>query len=306
MQLGILYPLASLKWKICKSLPVGMCDAQAVWLKDKLYVGGVIAKSFVPNDALYLYVYYPNTDTWCTIDTPVCWFALATYHSQLVVVGGWEYTDKKALGWGVPTNKLLVLREDDKLDETLIPPMITERFHASSVEYKGRILVAGGYRWEMEISDIEIYDRCQWTKTQFSLPQPCCKMKSAILKGFWYLMGGETQGNSIYCASLDALVADLYPQWKKLKDVPHKGSSPAVFRDRLMVIGGGTYATPAHSSIYTYSANTQSWILEGEIPEKLHSTCTAILPDGKLAIIGGQRFDSRVSSVYQAVLNGKH
>ena len=36
----ILHPLASLEWKECQELPVGMSDATAVWYEDKLYVGG--------------------------------------------------------------------------------------------------------------------------------------------------------------------------------------------------------------------------------------------------------------------------
>ena len=40
MQVDILHPYASLKWRDCGRLPVGMRDAQAVWLRDKLHVGG--------------------------------------------------------------------------------------------------------------------------------------------------------------------------------------------------------------------------------------------------------------------------
>ena len=277
-----------------------MRDAQAVWLKDKLYVGGGL--TYVPNDAIYLYVYSPNTDTWDTLDTPACQFALTTYHSQLVIVGGWVRYDNSGLGWGSPTNKLWVLNEHNQLDETVIPPMITERFHASSVEYKDRIVVAGGYGREIEVDITEVYDSSQWVKAQ-CLPKPCSKMKSTILNGSWYLMGGETQGETVYYASLDALV-DLsqHPGWKRLKDVPHKHSSPAVFRNRLMAIGGGI--TSAHSSIYSYSAYTKSWVHEGDMPLKLSCTCTSILPTGKLTIIGGQRFSVQQSCVHQASLNG--
>ena len=284
-----------------------MRDAQAVWLKDKLYIGGgLTSKSFNPSDAIHLYVYSPNTDTWNTLNTPVCKFALTTYRFQLVIVGGWEHYDKCGLGWQAsPTNKLWVLNEHDQLDATVIPPMITKRFHASSVEYKDRLLVAGGYCWETEVDVVEVYSGCQWTKAQ-SLPKPCSKMKSAILNGFWYLMGGETQAKTVYYASLDALV-DLsqYPGWKRLKDVPYERSSPAVFRNRLMAIGGGANANSAHSSIYSFSAYTQSWVHEGDMPTKLSCTCTSILSTGKLTIIGGQRFGVLQSCVYQADLNGK-
>ena len=308
IQIDILYPLTSLKWTECSNLPVDMCDAQAVWLKDKFYVGGgQTPKAFIPDDALCLYVYTPNKDTWNSLETPVSGFALTTYRSQLVIVGGVIYNRDCGLGLRIPTNKLWILNGQNQLDDTVIPPMIKERFHSSSVEYKERILVAGGYNWKVEVNSVEVYDGHQWAKAH-CLPKACSKMKSAILNGFWYLMGGETQGKVVYYAFLNALVGIGHSSgWKRLKDVPHENSSPVVFRNRLMAIGGSTGTALPHSSIYSYSAYTQSWIHEGDIPTKLSCTCTAILPVGKLTVIGGQRFGALEleSRVYQATLNGK-
>ena len=66
---------------------MGMSDAQAVWLGDKLYVGGGWT-SGSRRDIAKLYIHTPTTDTWSHINTPVYYFALVTYHSQLVLVGG--------------------------------------------------------------------------------------------------------------------------------------------------------------------------------------------------------------------------
>ena len=68
-----------------------MNSAQAVWLGDKLCVGGG-ETSGSERDHARLYIYTPTTDMWGTMDTPVCWFTLTIYHSQLVLVGGLEYT----------------------------------------------------------------------------------------------------------------------------------------------------------------------------------------------------------------------
>ena len=97
MQVDILNPCAELKWRECTRLPVHMHDAQAVWLWDKLYVGGGVTSGSKRvtvgsnRDAGRLYIYTPTIDTWNRIDTPVYWFALITYHSQLELVGGREY-----------------------------------------------------------------------------------------------------------------------------------------------------------------------------------------------------------------------
>ena len=102
-QVDILHPLASLEWRQCRRLPVDVGDARAVWLKDKVYVGGG-ATSGSLRDHARLYVYTPATDTWSKLDTPVYFFALTTYHSQLVLVGGKEYVGGNIEG--KPTSKL--------------------------------------------------------------------------------------------------------------------------------------------------------------------------------------------------------
>ena len=123
MQVDILHPLASLEWTQCRGPPVNVGDARAVWLKDKVYMyvgGGVTSGSL--RDRARLYIYTPATNEWTILDTPVYYFTLTTYHSQLVLVGGMEYVGENF--WGVFTNKLWTLCEDGQWQETL-PPMPT-------------------------------------------------------------------------------------------------------------------------------------------------------------------------------------
>ena len=309
MQVDILHPLASLKWRECRRLPVGMGEAQAVWLGDKLYVGeGLTSGSY--RDAARLYIYTPTTDTWSEIDSPVYYFALITYHSQLVLVGGGEYVDE----WrdGPVTNKLWTLTGHDQWRETL-PPMTTKRHSASAVEFADNIIVAGGADNWRGIDIIEVYNGHHWAKAQ-CLPKPSSDMKSTVLNGHWYLMGGGEQGKVVYYASLDSLVASCQPSekplpsvWKRLPDVPHGRSSTAVFGNRLIAVGGGGgYPSPS-SSIHAYSPHTQSWVHVGDMPIGLHSTCTAVLPTGELMVIGGTSSTSiEQSCVYKTSLNGNN
>ena len=305
MQVDILHPLASLKWRECRRLPVGMMNAQAVWLGDKLYVGGGWT-SGITSDAAMLYIYTPTTNTWSEINTPVYLFALITYHSQLVLVGGREYDDKRRL-WSV-TNKLWTLTGHDQWRET-IPPMTTKHRSALAMEFADHILVAGGVDDEEENIDIvEVYNGHHWTKAQ-CLPKPIYDLKSTVLDGHWYLMGGWGQGEEVYYASLDSLVAScqssekpLPSVWKRLPDVPLGWSSTAVFGNRLIAVGGGYSSTS--SSIHAYSPHTQSWLHVGYMPFKLGSTCTAVLPTGELMVIGGLSMTSGEDSrVYKTSLN---
>jgi hypothetical protein len=279
-----------------------MTHAQAVWLGDKLYVGG----GWIPGnrrDAARLCIHTPTTDTWSHIDTPACYFALVTYHSQLVLVGGREFFGE----WrdGPVTNKLWTLTGQDHWRETL-PPMTTKRQNTSAVEFADNILVAGGVDDKRSIDIVEVYNGHHWAEAQ-RLPKPCYGMKSTVLNGHWYLMGGRGQGEEVYYASLDSLVASCRPSekllpsvWKRLPDVPHGRSSTAVFGNRLIAVGGGF---PPSSSIHAYFPHTQSWVHVGDMPDELDSTCTAVLPTGDLMVIGGDSDKSMESCVHKASLN---
>ena len=300
MQIDILHPLAFLRWSSkCSVLPVGICFAQAVLLEDRLYLGGGMTSGNHRDDAR-LYVYTHTTDMWSMMETPVLWFALISYHSQLVLVGGRNYIDEKILG--PVTNKLWTKDKHTWLKS--IPPMTKGRYSASAVEFAGNILVAGGAD---NITDVEVYNGHHWT-TIHHLPDPCQHMKSAVLNGHLYLMGGILQGKRVYCAPLDILCkpSENPPPslWKRHPDVPHEYFSPVVIGNRIIAVGGGI-GSPS-SSIHAYSPHTQSWVHVGDMPIGLGHTCTAVLPNGKLMIIGGWSSTSQLNScVYQASLNGK-
>ena len=212
------------------------------------------------------------------------------------------------------TNKLWTLSQHDQWRETL-PPMATKRCSASAVEYADNILVAGGHDDKYHNVDIvEVYNNHHRAKAR-CLPKPYYDMKSTVLNGYWYLMGGVGQGKEVYYASLDSLVASSQPSekplpsvWKRHTDVPHERSSPAVFGNRLIAVGGGGTHTPS-SSIHAYSSHTQSWLHVGDMPVELGFTCTAVLTTGELMVIGGWSWNDAKpyvyqSCVYQASLNG--
>jgi hypothetical protein len=277
-----------------------MINAQAVWLGDTLYVGGGWT-SQGRRDMARLYIQTPTTDTWSHINTPVYSFALITYHSQLVLVGGREFVGEGRDG--PVTNKLWTLTEHDQWRETL-PPMTTKRHSASAVEFADNILVAGGEDDKGRSVDIvEVYNGHHWAEAQ-CLPKPCYDIKSAVLNGHWYMMGGGGQGEKVCYASLDSLVASCRPSekplpsvWKRLPDVPHARSSTAVFGNRLITIGG---KHPVSSSIHAYFRHLRSWVHVGDMPVGLYSACTAVLPTGDLMVIGSNT--SVESCVHKASL----
>ena len=187
--------------------------------------------------------------------------------------------------------------------------MTTKCQWASAVEFADNILVAGGMDDKRRDVDIvEVYNGHHWAIAQ-CLPKPCSWMKSTVLNGHWYLMGGWGQGKEVYYASLNSFAASCQPSgkplpsvWRRLPDVPYDCSSATVFGHRLITVGGGY--SPS-SSIHAYSTHTQSWEHVGDVSVGVTSTCTAVLPTGELMVMGDDSDTSSwESSVHKASLNG--
>ena len=273
----------------CADLPVITWDTQAVWLRDKIYIGGGRTSRTSSEDAAKLYSYSPSKHKWGAVSNhPVYLFALTTYQFHLVLVGGVESSD------GSITNKLWTLHENDEW-KNVLPPMTIERACASAVSHEEHLLVAGGtcdvYSPD-PLDSVEVYDgnTGQWATAQ-PLPQPSWFMKSAVLNESWYLLGGYEQDEEVYFASLDLLIASYEASealeassvWSKLPDVPSMYSSIAVIGNRLISMGG----FPPNSDIHTYSPYTRSWMHIGEMSVALRSSCSIVVPTGELVVIGG-------------------
>ena len=277
-----------------------MHSAQAVYFGDKLYVGGGYVKVSYPAPhpatkesreadllaASALYLYSPASDAWATVKTPVHWFGIAIYHSKLLLVGG-------LVGAQVGGDNVWTYCGHGNWKST-IPSMKKKRLGPSCVGYEKYLLVLGG-----ELSDpsdslaVEVFNGDHWMYA-CSLDMPhdmCLAMKSVVMEGIWYLMGGVTQDVGVFCASLESLVASCGSLsegyvWEALPDLPNNCSSPAILLNQLIAVGGES-PVGASSAIYAYSPDTESWEPAGNLPEAVFNACTAVLPTGELMVIGG-------------------
>ena len=228
-----------------------------------------------------LYIYTPATDEWTTLDTPVYFFGLTTYHSQLVLVGGWEYVDENIVG--EPTNKLWTLSEDGQWQETL-PPMPKPCSRASAMSHGDHLLVISD-----DPNNVYVYNGHHWASAQHP-PQQLNPIEStSIFNGHWYVMG---RGGIVYSASLDSLLAICQPSetsqpsslWKRLTDAPSQWCCPAVFGNRLVAVG--KRSTDTTTSLFAYSFLTQSWVHMGDTPISSTSIpCAVPLPSNELMIV---------------------
>ena len=257
-----------------------MYNAQAVVLGNKVYIGGGIMD---PGSPSRLLVYDYTKESWEILNTPVQWYALTTYHSQLVLVGGVDPDTLEA------TNQLWVLDEQYRWTQPL-PPMTIKRYQASTVILGDYLIVAGGCGGsdDSHLDTVEVYDGHQWMMAQ-SLPRACSCMKTTLYDGNWYLASGIGQGSEVYHVSLTSLIPTIHFKeakhckqtsvWKQLPDAPLMQFTPAVLRKQLITVGGG-------SAIHAYSPNTKSWVHVGDLPIACDATCTLVLPTGELLVVG--------------------
>ena len=318
-QKTLFHPLVSLEWERCASLPKveRMQDAQAVVLNNKVYVSP--AEILEPTGRMgfasnVICIYDVSGNSWKEIKSATSQHALTVYNKQVVLVGGCDHSTHTC------TNELRVLQNDEENWTKPLPPMPTKRYNASAVGTESLLAVAGGQEpigfYPPPIDTVEIYDGLEWTVAE-SLPKPSYRMKSVLQGDTWYLMGGKQQGREIYYASLkDLIVATnsriTTPVWKKLPDVPFENSTPAVFMNELIAIGGKVVVDlppqfsalqplqalqpPRFTSkIHAYFTSTRSWVYVEDMPDAYCSTCATTLPSGELFLVGTINYPYRIS-----------
>ena len=229
--------------------------AQSVCLKDKVYVRqGYNPYHYSVSDigqrsTARLYIYALATDTWGTLDTPVYNFALTTYCSKLVLVGGREYVGEKVEGR--PSNKLWTLNVDGEWEETL-PPMETACIDAYAVSHRGHLLIM-----DHDCNEVHVYNNRHWSKAQY-LPEKLKRVKSIVFKGDLYVINDERfESGKVYYTSLDSLIASSQSSETSQTSTCLNRVCPAMLGERIVVFGD--------NDIHAYSPLKQSWV---EVAEK--------------------------------------
>lgn len=118
--------------------------------------------------------------------------------------------------------------------------------------------------------------------------------------------GGPGQGS--FYTSLKSLIATTQSAgaehasvWNVLPHLPFPFSSPVMFNDQLITIGGGYCCS---SAVHADSHPTKSWVNAGDLPIFCKSTCTLILPSGELLVVGGETYFGLSSLAFRAKLRG--
>ena len=270
-----------------------MRDPQCVLLHDVLYVGG--GNTHTNGPVLFMSWTVTKRLVWDVCRTPTELYALTTYHSQLVLVGGNEPSTPPK-----PSNMLWTLSSDAGTNwQPSIQEMPTKRWGAAAMntgtpEY---LVVAGGVGVGVTYLDtVEVFTGKEWCTVE-SLPKPCCYLKWTSHEGKYYLYGGDHRNTAIYSCDIKLLLKSCeqsgvnktpFPLWSQFP-LPSKYSSLASFGQHLISIGGisNTSTTNRSPDILALSPLSQSWVHVGKLPIGICTTASIVLPTGELVIIGG-------------------
>ncbi len=277
-----------------------MHSVQAVMYRGTLYVGGGYTAG---NDVtLFMYQFKPNT--WGTVKTFTCSYALAVYQDHLVLAGGHHPSSY------TPTDQLWLTDNPHHTLKQTIPPMNTPTRGAIAITTEEHLIIAGGHDGRDYLTTVQVYSGTQWALAQ-PLPVGASRIKYTVLNDTLYLIGGYGQDTKVFYTSLSALLGSVHqlktPRqestttvWNTLTDAPLGRSSIAILRSELVAIGGGC----SPQSLYMYSRHTHRWErLKATLLQPLHSICSITLPNGELMVIGGITGRLLSAQVYAVSVN---
>lgn len=249
-----------------------------------------------------LYAFSIDSTSWTTLLVPTVEFALTTYHSQLVLLGGREVSTKRV------SEKVWMSKTGASWDLSL-PPMPTKRCSASSVNTGSPecLVVAGG----VDTNDcifltIEVLVDKRWFTVILPFVPLFYNLKLAVNNRNLYIMALDNfslkYGTKVAYCRLDSLLAsceqsgetisiyssDLWSEMHLTHEISFCGIIS--FRQQLVVIKyNPTDRDGYHISIHAFSPLTSTWCYIGDLPYDLSSTVLSltVLPNRQLVLIGG-------------------
>ena len=275
-----------------------MLHPQAVILENQVYLGGGIARGMGLSEDAFVYIYNIKKNIWRGIDTPTYHYALVTYQSQLVLVGGVDICNHDI------TNKLWVLDEEFTWTEPF-PAMLRKCRGASATSINNHLVVAGGHD-KSALTLVQVFDGNRWSSWKAQcISRASYWMKSLQDKGNWYLAGGRWLDGKIFHTSLKVLTSTKSIDkdesvWQSFPDVPYGYSSLSLLGTELLSIGGEQSAT-----VHAYSDQKRSWVAVGSTPIACDSSCSVSLPNGEVLVVTGEEGSGLASRVFRGTVSGK-
>ena len=260
----------------------------------------------------YTRLFVSSTDlkSWSVITTPNYWFALTTFESELILLGGVEKSTEEF------TNKVWCSENGKKWNSNIVPPMRTKRISASAVTAGNpeSIIVAGGEKEGfIPTGLVEVFVNDEWATVQ-PLPKRCYDIKFTLHYGKIYLLGGYGQdSNFVYWSDIKSVIeapkealvkGPKVSLWGKF-DLPLQCSNATSFGQQLITMG--LEVGIDHTKIHARFPHKKVWVHVGNIPADLRNIYTIVLPTHEMVVIGvdSDSQKNRKRRVFKATLKSK-
>ena len=236
-----------------------------------------------------LFEYSLSANTWDMFDTHIADFALASYKSTLMLIGGTEYefcrfsSSEKS-----PTKKVWFLNDQYELQEADIPPMNVNRKSAQAIGNGKHLIVVGGDHGKTKTVEVYDSDTKKWSfAPSISLPQSSSHVRSSVVHpdGNLYIQLGTHLMNRIIYASLESVIASVTSSiqendnlsfWKEISCSFSILSNVMLCQDHLILIGSDNKTKywqenpPRSIFVYQSSDSTPRWLDIARVPPDLY------------------------------------
>ena len=266
-------------------LLLGIDTTQMLCVKDHLYVAGKSHGS--PRDQCRLFEYSLSLDTWDVFDTHLSDFALASYQSDLLLIGGREH-ERHTLTSKIKSgshNKMWLLDKQYQLRKADIPPMRTGRLSARALGLGKYLIVVGGD----DTGTVEIYDG-DAKKWSFGPSLPRFRKESgqqlhvqAIIyhqdANLYVQIRCDTNTSRVFYAPLESIMSwskstnvavskDKSSFWKEIRCNFYVRSSLMLCRGYLVAIGSAAIHDYRERDIYVYKPSDPycPWLKVASLP----------------------------------------
>jgi len=244
-----------------------------------------------------VFAYNSEKDEWSKLpNCPQRNFGLAVINNHLTAVGGTSQS-------GGCTDHLISFNESTDKWEKIFPPMPTKRLLPTVISTQKYLITAGGEQGENNFSTVELMDMntLEWY-TAARLPEPVDNMSATICGGRLYLLGGlDNNGrptHAVFTCTIDSLVSSCHPSsqtpshtsetsvWKRVTDVPLRGSTCTTLNGRVLAIGGYDSDGAVSAAVHMYDAKSDKWHLMGHMPTA-RSNCLVVALHNRIITVGG-------------------
>jgi len=236
--------------------------------------------------------YDPAIDTWKEgpdLPLPLHHEMAATYHDELVVLGGWV-PDGRNLTATV-SDKVFALRNGSWVE---LPHMPHARAAGAAAVVSDQLVVFGGQAGGQLVRNVDVFDGKEWLESA-ALPAPRDHLAGASDGRFIYAVGGRTLSSDKNLGAFERYDPAV-GRWTKLPDLPtpRGGLGAAVVGGRLLTVGGES-PTGVFDTVEIFDFSRGAWSAGPAMRTPRHGLAVATL-GASLYAFDGARQPSHVAS----------